>query len=47
MLKIKNVSKSFNIGTVNEKQALKNINLHLKPQDFEAEKNFEKIEKKC
>lgn len=34
MLKISNVSKTFNIGTINEKKALKNISLHLKPADF-------------
>ena len=34
MLKISNVSKTFNLGTVNEKVALHNLNLHLKPGDF-------------
>ncbi|HAH74547.1 MAG TPA: ABC transporter ATP-binding protein, partial [Kandleria vitulina] len=34
MLKIKNVSKTFNIGTINEKKALKNINLELNDGDF-------------
>ncbi|BBH26007.1 ABC transporter ATP-binding protein [Intestinibaculum porci] len=34
MLKIKNVSKTFNIGTVNEKKALQNINLTLEDGDF-------------
>ncbi len=34
MLEIMNVSKTFNPGTVNEKQALKNISLTLKDGDF-------------
>ena len=34
MLKISNVSKTFNIGTINEKKALRSINLHLEPEDF-------------
>jgi len=34
MLEIKNVSKTFNAGTVNEKKALKNINLTLEDGDF-------------
>lgn len=34
MLQIKNVSKTFHPGTVNEKKALCNLNLHLKPGDF-------------
>ena len=34
MLKIENVCKTFNAGTVNEKKALKSLNLHLKPGDF-------------
>ena len=34
MLIMKNVSKSFNPGTVNEKCALKNLNLELKDGDF-------------
>lgn len=34
MLTIDHVSKSFNIGTVNEKKALDRINLHLSPGDF-------------
>ena len=34
MLKINNVSKTFNPGTVNEKKALENVSLHLKPGDF-------------
>ena len=34
MLKISNISKTFNPGTVNEKQALKNLNLHLNQGDF-------------
>ena len=34
MLKIENVCKTFNAGTVNEKKALKGLSLHLKPGDF-------------
>lgn len=34
MLNISNVSKTFNLGTVNEKIALQNLNLHLNPGDF-------------
>lgn len=34
MLIMKNVSKTFNPGTVNEKCALKNLNLELKNGDF-------------
>lgn len=34
MLKLKNVSKSFNVGTVNEKKALHEINLELQDGDF-------------
>ncbi|MDO4555675.1 MAG: ATP-binding cassette domain-containing protein [Lachnospiraceae bacterium] len=34
MLTISNVSKTFNPGTINEKKALKNINLVLEPGDF-------------
>lgn len=34
MLKLTNVSKTFNGGTINEKRALCAINLHLKPGDF-------------
>ena len=34
MLIMKNVSKTFNPGTVNEKCALKNLNLELKDGDF-------------
>ena len=34
MLTIKNVSKPFNKGTVNEKKALQHLNLHLLPGDF-------------
>lgn len=34
MLEIKNVSKTFNVGTVNEKKALSNINLKLNEGDF-------------
>ena len=34
MLKLTNVSKVFNPGTVNEKTALSGLSLHLKPGDF-------------
>ena len=34
MLKIENVHKTFNAGTVNEKKALRGLNLHLKPGEF-------------
>ena len=34
MLDIKNVYKTFNAGTVNEKTALKNLSLHLNEGDF-------------
>ena len=34
MLKIEDVRKVFNAGTVNEKVALNGLNLHLKPGDF-------------
>ena len=34
MLEIKNVFKTFNEGTVNEKQALKGVSLHRKEGDF-------------
>ena len=34
VLKISHVSKTFNPGTVNEKQALSDLNLHLEPEDF-------------
>ena len=34
MLKIENVFKTFNAGTVNEKVALQGLNLHLQEGDF-------------
>ena len=34
MLHIKNISKTFNAGTVNEKKALTDLSLHLTPGDF-------------
>lgn len=34
MLKIRHVSKTFNRGTINEKKALQDLNLHLNPGDF-------------
>ena len=34
MLKIENLSKTFNPGTINEKKAMTGLNLHLLPGDF-------------
>lgn len=34
MLELRNVYKTFNIGTINEKKALQDLNLHLHPKDF-------------
>ena len=34
VLDLKNVGKTFNPGTVNEKKALTGVNLHLEPGDF-------------
>ncbi|MBO5278551.1 MAG: ABC transporter ATP-binding protein [Lachnospiraceae bacterium] len=34
MLELRNVYKTFNIGTINEKKALQDLNLHLNPKDF-------------
>ena len=34
MLKVENVSKTFNAGTITEKKALKGINLELADGDF-------------
>ena len=34
MLEVKNISKTFNLGTVNEKQALRGLSLTLKDGDF-------------
>ena len=34
MLHIENISKTFFPGTINEKRALQNLSLHLKPGDF-------------
>lgn len=34
MLKLTNVEKSFNLGTVNEKKVLQDLNLHITPGDF-------------
>ena len=34
MLKITNLKKTFNPGTINEKVALDGLNLHLKDGDF-------------
>lgn len=34
MLKLSNVEKTFNKGTINEKKALNGVNLHMNPGDF-------------
>ncbi len=34
MLDLRNISKTFNPGTINEKKALSNLDLHLDPGDF-------------
>ncbi len=34
MLHLRDVTKTFNAGTINEKKALTGVNLHLKPGDF-------------
>ena len=34
MLKLQEINKTFNPGTVNEKKALSHVNLHLEPGDF-------------
>ena len=34
MLKVNNIFKTFNAGTINEKRALNGLSLHLKPGDF-------------
>ena len=34
MLKISNISKTFNPGTINEKKALTDLSLHLEKGDF-------------
>ncbi len=34
MLEVKGISKTFNAGTINEKQALRGLELHLAPGDF-------------
>ena len=34
MLKISNISKTFNPGTINEKKALSDLSLHLAKGDF-------------
>ena len=34
MLKLNDIAKTFNPGTVNEKKALDGVNLHLAPGDF-------------
>ena len=34
MLKLDNICKTFNPGTINEKKALQNLSLTLKPGDF-------------
>ena len=34
MLRLTNICKTFNPGTVNEKKALEGVSLHLAPGDF-------------
>lgn len=34
MLTMSQIHKTFNVGTINEKKALTNVNLHLRPGDF-------------
>ncbi len=34
MLKLSHINKTFNLGTINEKAALRDLNLHLEPGDF-------------
>ena len=34
MLELRNISKTFNLGTINEKKALVDLSLHLAPGDF-------------
>lgn len=34
MLELRNIYKTFNIGTINEKKALQDLSLHLNPKDF-------------
>ncbi len=34
MLKLSNIQKTFNAGTINEKVAINNLSFHLNPQDF-------------
>ena len=34
MLKLEHISKTFNPGTINEKKALSDLSLHLRPGDF-------------
>ena len=34
MLKVNGISKTFNPGTINEKRALTDLTLHLRPGDF-------------
>lgn len=34
MLRIESIAKTFNAGTINEKKALRDLSLHLKPGDF-------------
>ena len=42
MLDLKHVSKTFNPGTVNEKVALKGIDLHLEEGDFATIVGFQR-----
>ena len=34
MLRLEHIQKTFNPGTVNEKRAIQDLSLHLKPGDF-------------
>ena len=34
MLRLEHISKTFHPGTVNEKRAIRDLSLHLKPGDF-------------
>ena len=43
MLRIKNVKKTFNPGTINEKIALDGINFHMSPGEFVRRKRSRKI----
>ena len=40
MLKLENIRKVFNAGTVNEKVALNGLNLHMKEGEFSSDVSF-------